>query len=145
MNLERRFKRWAGEVKNPGLVSVFYGSKPHLREWEQSIRKMNAHLSGRLPGVPIESAYAGDAVDFSPLPLADCLTRRARNCSRIVVLPALVSLGVIQTQVIPQAVQMSGVSERVIDAGDSILPDSDLAKQVWQHALTFAERIDPQA
>jgi sirohydrochlorin ferrochelatase len=132
-NAERRFLRCQKGMGTTCLALVFYGSKKFGERWDELARRVAEELTIRLRGVAIEFAYGGDAVDFSPDPLAQLLARLAREKEQIVVLPELVAVGVLQNQVIPEAIRRANVSEKVIYHRDAILPDVALAQCVLNY------------
>ena len=100
-----------------------------MDSWEQLARKVRDELRKLLPEVKIDWTYGGDAVDFSPQPLAEKIRQQAAVTERVMILPALVSVGVVQTEVIPPAIAASEVEHQVIYPHDAVLPDSELVEE----------------
>ena len=132
-NVERRVKRLGVSMEGNGLVVVYYGAKKYMRQWNHLAFNVQSRLLERFPHAQVNWGYGGDAVEFSPAPLADVLQQTAGNVEKILVLPALVSVGVVQNEVIPAAIELSQLSDRIVYPGDSILPDTELERTVLEY------------
>lgn len=129
-NLARRFNRINDLPQGSSILLVYYGTQRYMESWETLCRDTWVALSGHLPGHNIFWEYGGDAVGFSPHPISQKIREMTLSSPAVVILPALVSVGVIQEDVIPLAIRESGMSERVIYLSDAVLPDPDLAKDI---------------
>lgn len=127
-NIERRVKRLNIPMAGNGIMAVFYGSKEYLRQWNHLAFNVQSRLLERFPHSQVNWGYGGEAVDFSPAPLAEALREMAQNAGQIVVIPALVAVGVVQNEIIPAAIEQSQLGDRIIYPGDAILPDSDMER-----------------
>lgn len=128
-NAVARFRRHAPGDGSKALVLVYYGSKKYPAVWDELAGGVAARLAGPLDGVPAFTAYGGDAVEFSPGPLAAAIRTASRMAETVVVLPMLIAPGVVQTRVIPQAAAAAGALN-VVSPGDAILPDAAMARAV---------------
>ena len=97
---------------------------------------MRDELRKLLPEVKIDWTYGGDAVASLPA-LAEKIRQQAAVTERVMILPALVSVGVVQTEVIPPAIAASGVEHQVIYPHDAVLPDSELVEEVLRYIGAF--------
>ncbi|MGC9329962.1 MAG: sirohydrochlorin chelatase, partial [Candidatus Hinthialibacter sp.] len=129
-NIERRVKQMNVSMNENGLIVVYYGSQKYMRQWNQLALHVQSKLAERFPRSRIAWSFAGQAGDFSPVSLADSLQDMARYVDRIVIIPALVAVGFVQNEIIPAAVAMSQLSERIVYAGDAILPDAEIERSV---------------
>lgn len=132
-NIERRVKRLNIPMSGNGIIVVFYGAKEYLRQWSHLAFNVQSKLLERFPHSQVNWGYGGEAVDFSPTPLADLFREMAQNAEQIVVVPALVSVGVVQNEVIPAAIELSKLGERIVYSGDSILPDSEMERLALEY------------
>ncbi len=120
-----------------GLVLVYYGSKRYPGIWNALMRDVESKIKQQLDTIQIRSVYAGDSVDFSPQPLVDAMNALEKSCSQLVILPMLIAVGVIQTEVVPKALEQANVQAQVISPQDSILPDAELAQRIWRHGVSY--------
>lgn len=134
-NIARRYKRWVGEVRDAGLMIVYYGSKKYISAWNHLGFNVQSNLMNQFPGLQVNWSYVGDAVDHSPEPLAEALTDMSFRTSKIVLLPAMVSVGVTQNEIVPAAIELAGLLDRIVYPGDAILPDSELERRISDHVL----------
>lgn len=133
-NALHRMNQHSVSTNPSGLILVYYGSKRHPEVWERLVKDIEAKIKCNHALVMIHSIYAGDAVDFSPQPVMDAISVLADQCNSILILPMLLSVGIIQTQVIPQAIQRSKCLDKVIYHQDAVLPDDQIAEEIWIHA-----------
>ena len=133
-NAHRRFMKLCPRASRTGLFLVYYGSRRFPDVWDDLRRETENLLAGLLPHVAIQGAYGGDAVDFSPEPLAATLATMAEGVDRLVILPMLVAAGVVQTDVIPRAIELSGATHKIVYARDAVLPDAELARRIFAEA-----------
>jgi len=129
-NLEHRARRILPDLEGAGLMVVYYGSRNFMAEWEQLAGEVQTLLEQRFPRTVIGYAYAGFAVDFSPVPLAESLQAMREKAQPLVVMPALVAVGVVQRKIIPAAVRLAELEDQVIDPGGAMLPDPELVRQI---------------
>lgn len=118
-----------------GVLFVYYGTRSFLPAWDALAQSAIDALKAELPAAPMRWAYAGDMVGFSPEPMMHAIDELAAYCDRVLVMPALVANGVIQNQVIPQAIARCAARERVLYFNDAILPDPDLARSFFDAAV----------
>jgi sirohydrochlorin ferrochelatase len=127
-NIERRIKRLNVTMNGNGIVVVFYGAKEYLRQWNHLAFHVQSKLLERFPHTQVNWGYGGEAVDFSPAPLAGVFREMAQNAGQIVVIPALAAVGIVQNEVIPAAIELSLLGDRIAYSGDAILPDSEMER-----------------
>ncbi len=132
-NLEHRIRRMHIKMEGAGLMVVYYGSKHFMADWEQLAGEVQVLLEQRFPRTVTGYAYAGFAVDFSPVPLAESLKAMREKARPLVVLSALVAVGVIQRQIIPAAIRLAALEGQVIHPGDAMLPDPEMENQVLEY------------
>ncbi len=133
-NARKRFTKHSTNTARRSLILVYYGSKKFGNRWDTLAHAVEGELKKQLPDVRLQHAYAGDAVDFSPDPLASRITEEAANSDEIVILPELVAVGVLQEKIIPAAIHTSKSESKIIFPQDSILPDKNLEKRIFQYA-----------
>ncbi len=144
-NLSRRFKRLAGNEKNIGLMIVYYGSKKYISAWNHLAFNVQSTVMTQFPDIQVNWSYVGDAVDYSPDPLAQALSEMSRTTPRIVILPAMVSVGMMQNEIIPSAIEQAALKDKVIYQGDALLPDSGLEKRVIDYILKTLSKENSSA
>lgn len=141
-NVERRVRRLNVPMDGSGLIVVYYGARNYLRQWNHLAFHVQSKLLERYPHSQIQWSYGGEAVDFSPDPLAEAIRQTAQDAPQVVVIPALVAVGVVQNEVIPAAIERSGLRERIVYPGDAILPDTELEKTVLDYVRQGIARIE---
>ncbi len=134
-NCARRFQSLHLPQQNTGILLVYYGSSQFGDSWDQLGRETMDELQKHLPDVhQIDFCYGGHVVAFSAEPTQQKIDELANECERVLILPALVSVGVIQTEVIPAAIELCQAKQKVVYNHDAILPDKNLAKRVLSYA-----------
>ncbi|MBN2328693.1 MAG: hypothetical protein JXR73_16245 [Candidatus Omnitrophica bacterium] len=132
-NIERRIKRMGVSMDGSGLIVVYYGAKKYMRQWNHLAFHVQSRLLEKFPHSQIGWSYAGEAVDFLPESLAEAIREMAQNAGRIMIIPALVAVGVVQNDIIPAAVIMSQLEDRIVYTGDSMLPDAEMERSVLEY------------
>lgn len=136
-NALHRLETFDVGTENVAVILVYYGSKRFSEIWNELVQSIEKRIFKQYPSLSIRSVYAGDPVDFSPQPTVSALQELSGKCNAVIILPMLLGVGVIQTDVIPKAVEQAGLGSEVIYQGDSVLPDEQLAAEIWNHAKEF--------
>ncbi|MBZ0254765.1 hypothetical protein K8I31_01800 [bacterium] len=126
-NAARRIDAHTQLTPQDAVLFVYYGTKSYLPAWDALAQSTIDNLRDEFPGVKMTWCYAGDMVGFSSDPLANLIDKLTQECSRIVILPALVANGLIQKEVIPAAITKAQFGKKVLYFEDAILPDPHLA------------------
>lgn len=124
-------------IEDSSLILVYYGSKRFPGIWDELTDSIEVLIKHEHPNLIIKSVYAGDTVDFSPQQTSNAISTLSLQSNNIILLPMLLGVGVIQTDVIPKAIEQSGLGKKVMYKMDSVLPDQLLAKEIWNHAYRF--------
>ncbi len=139
-NVVRRLALRSEDRGHEAVVLCAYGSALYHEAWEALLASVRARLM-RAAGFGYAChAYVGHAVGNSAEPTADAIARAGHMAGirRIHVVPLLLSVGPLQTEVIPAACERAtGLDHacRIVYAADAILPDGDLAMHVGHIAL----------
>ncbi len=141
-NIERRVKRLGVSMKESGLLVVYYGSSKYLRQWNHLAFNVQSRLLEYFPHTQVNWGYAGEAVEFSAEPLADILKEMLQIVRPVVIKPALVAVGVVQNNIIPEAIELANAGDNIIYNGDAILPDAELEQYVLKYAHECLQRKD---
>lgn len=135
-NIVHRIEKLNVPTEGNGIMIVYYGSKKYLIQWNHLAFNIQSKLTETYPKSVINWTYGGDAVDFSTDSLTIELQKMSLCCDKILIMPALVAVGVVQNEIIPAAVKESQLEDRIIYPGDAILPDGNLEKQVLSYIHT---------
>lgn len=136
-NALHRLQKHDCKIEDSSLILVYYGSKRFPVIWDELTQSIELYIGNEHPNLKIKSVYAGDTVDFSPQQTSDAISTLSSQSNNIILLPMLLGVGVIQTDVIPKAIEQSGLGKKVMYKMDSVLPDQLLAKEIWNHAYRF--------
>lgn len=112
-----------------GLVLVGYGSEEFNAEWEALFGELCADARERLGLVAAEYAWCGHLVNYRRQPTAGAIRRVLAVAERALVLPILVAYDeMFQDGIIGGAIARVGARERILYAGDAILPEPAVAR-----------------
>jgi sirohydrochlorin ferrochelatase len=139
-NIVNRFIRYEINSK-VGILIVYYGTKRFMPAWEELAENVNEHVSLFLPGLLTGYVYCGEAADFSPAPLVKRMKEMHPCVEQIVLIPALLSVGAIQTSVIPKAIEQSGLQSKIFYKNDAVLPDPFLVKKIYVYASSIKKHL----
>ena len=138
-NVARRLSLRCEVSQSEGIVLCAYGSTLHHGRWKTLLNRTRELLKERGFGA-IEHAFVGHVVSKSPEPTRQAIARvaHASRTKRVHVVPLLLGVTKLQTEVIATACQLAraeagGVS--IAFEPDAVLPDGDLAARVAGAAL----------
>ena len=124
LNTVTRVNRHEIPPSDAAVILPYYGSERFASQWETLLGTARTHLEQQGYG-PILPSPVGHVVHGSPEPTTKAIVEGLDAKPYAIVLPLLLSPGVFQLKVIPQAIE--GVSEplreRVRFTPDGILPD----------------------
>jgi sirohydrochlorin ferrochelatase len=140
-NVFHRLQMLNQTIEESALILVYYGSKRYPQIWDNLTESVEKHIHIQYPNLNIKSVYAGDTVDFSPQQTADAIAELSHQKKQVIIFPMVLGVGVIQTEVIPKAVEQSRKTEHVIFMMDSVLPDERLADEIWDYAFKFYQSL----
>jgi sirohydrochlorin ferrochelatase len=132
-NIESRLTRLNITLDENGVMIVFYGAKKYLSQWNHLAFNIQSRLTAHFPNTNINWGYGGEAVDFSPDYLTIELQKMALSCKKIIIVPALVAVGVVQKDIITAAIEQSGLKDRIIYSCDALLPDNRMEEDVFSY------------
>jgi sirohydrochlorin ferrochelatase len=106
------------------VILPYYGSERFASQWETLLNTARAHLEQQGYS-PILPAPVGHVVHGSPEPTTEAIITGLEAKPYAVVLPLLLSPGIFQLKVIPQAIEgvCESLRDRVRFTPDGILPD----------------------
>jgi sirohydrochlorin ferrochelatase len=138
-NVARRLSLRCEAAPSEGIVLCAYGSTLHHGRWKTLLQRTQVLLIQRGFGA-IEHAFVGHVVSKSPEPTRQAIMRvgRAHGVTRVHVVPLLLGVTSLQTEVIASACEEARREARgfnVVYEPDAVLPDGDLAARVAATAL----------
>ncbi|MGM0576284.1 MAG: sirohydrochlorin chelatase [Myxococcota bacterium] len=138
-NVQRRLSLRAREPSEEAVVLCAYGSSIHHARWEELLGRVGERLV-RCGWAWACHAYVGHVVGMSPEPTREAIARAGgvEGVRRVHVVPLLMGVGRLQSEVIASAVRDAGDEARgwrVSYEQDAILPDGDLAAHMGAVAL----------
>ena len=132
--LERILRHEVGP-EDCAVVLPYYGSDRFAAQWEILLNTARSTLEQAGFG-PIIPSPVGHVVHGSPEPTTQAIMRGLERKTFCAVLPMLLSPGVFQNQVIPQAIQNvpEAIRDRIKYTPDGILPDPHVEQWLIQIA-----------